>query len=670
MKPYLSIGKQWGLRILAFLLCLLLLFFGGMTLILAEVGGYSLTEEETMLYTTQNMVASKAYDICHDWELKNEYGVSEYSLSPDFRGKTHLKFRILSPNGKKLYSNMTDTDSVSTDAAYRWKETEQTLPIYSYTYSGNDVSYSDYYVYYGTTIGDNDTHLYTIVAFYGEKSEMIDLFDLMHFCIGFAHPIRYFLPVILIALAVALVLCCYHLAVHTGHRQYLPDHPSYRGEVVLSFFDRIPYDLYCCILLGIFAFCIALLDPLYQKWGEDLIYLAMWGCICLVLVMLAVGMAFVLTTITRWKAKEIWKNTIVWRCCTLVWRIWLRCWRYIKLPFVRLGKLFRALPMLWKTAVFTPIVLIFFGILSFLVLENGFTLFLWGLVALAIYLAVLYAAYCFRLLMKAGHALADGDLRYKTDTHTLMLVFREHGENLNRIGDGMEKALSEKIKSERFKTELITNVSHDIKTPLTCIINYTDLLSREPLDGKAKEYTDVLSRQSARLKKLIEDLIEASKASTGNIAVSLERLDVCQIVRQSLGEYAERLEGCGLRIVETIPDGEIFANVDGRQLWRVLDNLYSNVCKYALNGTRVYVIVVEDEGEVTISIKNISRDPLTTAADELTERFVQGDASRASEGSGLGLNIAKSLTELQHGTFTIRCDGDLFRVDVTFPVVL
>lgn len=663
MKPYLSIGKQWILRFLAFFLCLLLLFFGGLTWVLAEVGGYSLTEDETVLSTVQQMTASKAYDICHDWELKTEYGVSEYSLSPDFRGKTHLKI-MLTANNKLLYSNMTTTDPASL-----WQQSKQTLDIYSYTYGNGDVSYSDYYVYYGYNVGENDEYLYTVEAYYGEDSEMIDLYDLMLFCIRFAHPIRYLLPVMLLILFLALVLTSYRLALHTGHRQYLPDHPSYRGEIVLSFFDRIPYDLYVFVLGMLFCFCIALLDPLYQL-ADELVYLAMWGCICLVLLMLVTVMAFTLTTITRWKAKTLLTNTIVWRCCRLVWRIWLWCWSYIKLPFVRLGNLIHAIPMLWKTAVFTPVVLIFYGILSLLMLENGFTLFLWVLVALVLYLVVLYAAYCFRLLMKAGRALADGDLRYKTDTHTLTLAFREHGENLNRIGDGMEKALSEKIKSERFKTELITNVSHDIKTPLTSIINYTDLLSREPLEGKAKEYTEVLSRQSARLKKLIEDLIEASKASTGNIAVSLERLDVCQIVRQSLGEYEERLESHGLRVLETIPEGEIFAHVDGRQLWRVLDNLYSNVCKYALEGTRVYVIVVEDEGEVTISVKNISRDPLRVAAEELTERFVQGDASRSTEGSGLGLNIAKSLTELQHGKFTIRCDGDLFRVDVTFPVVL
>ena len=438
---------------------------------------------------------------------------------------------------------------------------------------------------------------------------------------------------------------------------------------MLSFFDRIPSDLYLLALFFLFALCIALMDPLYDLVKLNMVYLAVWAFVGLVLAILVLFMAAYITIVSRLKAHALLKNTLVWRCCLLLWKIWLRCWRLIRIPFVRLGKMLSAVPLIWQAALIAPVVLVFYGLFSSLMWESVGVFFLWILVSLALYLVILYAAYCFRLLMQAGKALAEGNLRYKTDTKHLLSVFREHGENLNRIGEGMEKALAEKIKSERFKTELITNVSHDIKTPLTSIINYTDLLSREPLEGNAREYTEVLSRQSARLKKLIEDLIEASKASTGNIAVALERLDVCQIVRQSLGEYAERMESRGLHVVETVPDTEIYAMVDGRQLWRVLDNLYSNVCKYALEGTRVYVVAAEDAGEVIISVKNISRDVLTTDAEELTERFVQGDSSRASEGSGLGLNIAKSLTELQHGRFRILCDGDLFRCDISFPVI-
>jgi len=281
----------------------------------------------------------------------------------------------------------------------------------------------------------------------------------------------------------------------------------------------------------------------------------------------------------------------------------------------------------------------------------------------------LYAALAYRTVEKAGRELANGNLSYKTDTSGVFLTFREHARNLNAIGYGMEKAVEEKMKSERLKTELITNVSHDIKTPLTSIINYTDLLAREDLPPAAREYTEILGRQSARLKKLTEDLIEASKASTGNLPVSPERLSICQIVRQSVGEYENKMEQNGLTVMTVLPPEDIYASVDGRLLWRVLDNLYSNVCKYALTGTRVYIVVTADTNTVCISVKNISREVLSVSSDELTERFVQGDRSRASEGSGLGLNIAKSLVELQGGEFKVHCDGDLFRCDIIFPVI-
>ena len=670
MKTYMSLGKQWVLRIGIFLLILVLLADLGMIFVLAEMNGYSLTKEEMRLYNFQTITESKCYEIHREWEWDYDAyeGVNEYSHSPDYRGKTHFRFIITAPDGKVLYSNQPNGSGQAVPGDV-WLKTEHTQPVYEHTESNEYGHWTERYAYYGNPWNNEDTHVYTIQAFYGFSSATFDVYDLVDLIIDTFHPLRYFLPALLLIGIIALVILWYKLSVHTGHRQYLPDHPLYRGEVVLTFFDRIPSDLYLIALFFLFALCIALLDPLYDLVELNMVYLAVWACIGLILAILVLIMAAYITIVSRLKARTLLKNTLVWRCCLLLWKIWLRCWRVIRIPFVRLGKMLSAVPLIWQAALIAPVVVVLYGLFSSLMWESVGVFFLWILVSLALYLVILYAAYCFRLLMQAGKALAEGNLRYKTDTKHLLSAFREHGENLNRIGEGMEIALTEKIKSERFKTELITNVSHDIKTPLTSIINYTDLLSREPLEGNAKAYTEVLSRQSARLKKLIEDLIEASKASTGNIAVALERLDVCQIVRQSLGEYTERMENRGLHVVETIPAEEIYAMVDGRQLWRVLDNLYSNVCKYALEGTRVYVVAAEDAGEVTISVKNISRDVLTTDAEELTERFVQGDSSRASEGSGLGLNIARSLTELQHGRFRIHCDGDLFRCDITFPVV-
>ncbi|MBQ8641624.1 MAG: hypothetical protein IJ480_05345 [Clostridia bacterium] len=665
MRQYMSIGKQWGLRIGIFFLIVFLLLDLGIMFVLAEMNGYALTAEETRQYVFQSITQSKCYDMMYEWERSSDYGVSEYNLSPDFRGKTHFKFDILSPDGIVLYTTMPygKDSSICQDVMHK-------LPVYEHTsINENGSTWTDRYVYYGEKINNEDVHVFTITGYYSIVSETVDAYSLADTIITGTHPIRYFLPAILLLGIIGLLILWYRMTVHTAHRQYLPDHPRYTGEVVLSVFDQIPGDLYLAVLIGLIAFALALLSPLWDLMELNLLYLAVWAFAGLISAIIVLVMAAYITTVARIKARTLFRNTLIWRTLALLWRIWLWCWGMIKRPFIRLGKMCASIPLIWQAALIVPVVLLFYGLFSSLMWENFGIFLLWILVTLVLYLLILYGAYCFRVLMKSGKALAEGNLRFKTDTKHLLLAFREHGENLNRIGIGMEKALEEKIKSERFKTELITNVSHDIKTPLTSIINYTDLLSREPLEGTAKEYTEVLSRQSARLKKLIEDLIEASKASTGNIAVSTERLDVCQIVRQSLGEYAERLESHHLRVVQTIPTEEIYAMVDGRQLWRVLDNLYSNVCKYALEGTRVYVVVAADGGEVTISIKNISRDLLTTEADELTERFVQGDSSRASEGSGLGLNIAKSLTELQMGQFRIHCDGDLFRCDISFPVV-
>ena len=264
-----------------------------------------------------------------------------------------------------------------------------------------------------------------------------------------------------------------------------------------------------------------------------------------------------------------------------------------------------------------------------------------------------------------GSALAAGDLDAQLDTEKMYFDIKRHAEDLNAIGVGMNKAVEQRLKSERLKTELITNVSHDIKTPLTSIVNYVDLLKKEDLPPAASEYLSVLDRQSHRLKKLTEDLVEASKASTGNIAVQLEPIVVNEIIHQAVGDYDEKLAAGKLEVIVNTYEGNLMALADGRLLWRVLDNLLSNVCKYAMAGTRVYVDLGARDGKVVLSVKNISRDPLNVSAEELMERFVRGDASRHTEGSGLGLNIARSLMDLMGGGFELYVDGDLFKAELT-----
>ncbi len=265
--------------------------------------------------------------------------------------------------------------------------------------------------------------------------------------------------------------------------------------------------------------------------------------------------------------------------------------------------------------------------------------------------------------------LASGETSYKVDTDTFSGLEVQLAEGINRISDGLETALAEQVKSERLKADLITNVSHDIKTPLTSIINYVDLIRREKIeDPKIQRYLEVLDQKSHRLKTLTEDLVEASKASSGNIKLEMNEIDLVELVQQTNGEFEEKLEACHLELVNSLPNEVILIEADGRRMWRVLENLYNNACKYALEHTRVYVGIEDRGAEVVFSIKNVSAAPLNISPDELTERFVRGDDSRTTEGSGLGLSIAKDLTRLQGGRLELTIDGDLFKAEVIFPV--
>ena len=262
--------------------------------------------------------------------------------------------------------------------------------------------------------------------------------------------------------------------------------------------------------------------------------------------------------------------------------------------------------------------------------------------------------------------MAQGDLHHQIPTQYLVGSFRDCAEDLNKLADVAVVAAQKQMKSERMKTELITNVSHDIKTPLTSIINFVDLLQKPHTEEEGTQYLEVLNRQSHRLKRLIEDLMDLSKASTGNMTVNITEMDAVEVVNQALGEFADKLEAVQLTPVFREPEIPAPILADGRLAWRVLSNLLSNAVKYALPGTRLYVDVVPLEGKVLISLKNISREQLSISAEELMERFVRGDASRNTEGSGLGLNIARSLMEVQHGQLQLLVDGDLFKVTLLF----
>lgn len=361
------------------------------------------------------------------------------------------------------------------------------------------------------------------------------------------------------------------------------------------------------------------------------------------------GVLLSMSIAARIKDKSLVKNTVIYRILMLIW------------------KFITIIPSIWKV-----LLLIAFECVSDLLicaLNNGeerFTVFV--ISKLMVIPLVIYFVYMLTRLKDGARKLASGDFDHRVNTKYMVGDIKNSAEDMNSIAKGMDLALQEKMKSERLKTELITNVSHDIKTPLTSIINYTDLISKEKTDNsKIAEYTEVLTRQSDKLKRLIEDLVEASKASTGNIEVELVPCEAGIFLTQCAGEFEDRFNSCELTQVVSVPDKEIKINADGRRMLRVFDNLMSNICKYSQPGTRVYMTLKEEGNEAVFEFKNTSKDALNMTEEELMERFTRGDKSRNTEGNGLGLAIARSLTELQGGRLNIDIDGDLFKAYVRFP---
>ena len=270
-------------------------------------------------------------------------------------------------------------------------------------------------------------------------------------------------------------------------------------------------------------------------------------------------------------------------------------------------------------------------------------------------------------IKKGIEEISSGNMSYQIPLEGLRGSNRVLAEKLNDIGTGLNKAVEEGMKNERLKTDLITNVSHDIKTPLTSIINYVDILKRSNIeDPQIQGYLDILEAKAQRLKTLTEDVVEASKVSSGNITLEYMDVNLAEMIQQTEGEFEEKFTARSLSIVTNLPEEPAIIHVDGRRLWRVLENVFGNAAKYAMPGTRVYADLRLGEDTVDFSLKNVSEQQLNISADELTERFIRGDISRSTEGSGLGLSIAKSLVEMQGGRFELYLDGDLFRVNIRF----
>jgi len=440
--------------------------------------------------------------------------------------------------------------------------------------------------------------------------------------------------------AVLYILTLVYLTLAAGRSTDSADH-----EVHLSGFDRIKSEAAAIILcIPVSLVCVG--AYITRPTGRGLLYVSAWSGI-LTFALNAVFLCGYLSCVRRLRSHTLWKNSIVYSV------------------FATLANMFHNRKATTKIV----ITYLFFLIVNLVLLCCGLFGFLLALLFdFIVGILLIQQALQRQQVLDGIEIISEGNLTHQISTEKLS------GDNLlfasavNGIGEGLSMAVEQSVRDERLKTDLITNVSHDIKTPLTSIINYVDLLKREDIQNdRAKNYIAILEDKASRLKHLTEDLVEASKISSGNIKLEWVRINFQELINQTNGEFSEKFEARGLKLVLNMPSEPVIIEADGRRLWRIVENLYNNVAKYAMPNSRVYVELVVVGSMVRFSVKNISEQSLNIDAEELTERFIRGDVARSTEGSGLGLSIARSLTELQKGTFDIYLDGDLFKVTIIFP---
>ena len=499
---------------------------------------------------------------------------------------------------------------------------------------------------------------YTVTVFMTAKSlSSYDGIPVIYLDVLFS--LRYWLIAALGTCMVTFAGCAVYLCYVAGRDRH--------SEVIApGALNRIPLDIYLAAAAGICTGLVALTWFILEEWvlGESLNIggLALATLVMLVIATVVIGFFFALAAQAKMGRTWWLRHTLIGTLCILLFK-------GIRFIFRAIGKLFSLMPMIWQYILLC--LAMGFGLIFAVILcansGTGFAALFLIHTVLGCIAIVSYGGYALGTILKGARRMRQGDLHQKINTKFLMGSYKKSAEDLNALADAAKVAAEKQLKSERMKTELITNVSHDIKTPLTSIINYVDLLEKPHTEQEQQQYLEVLSRQSLRLKKLIDDLMDMSKATTGNMAVEITQVDAVEAVNQALGEFADKLAAADLTPMFRQPEGFVAMQADGRLVWRVLSNLLGNIVKYALPGTRVYIDVRPVGSAVQISLKNISKEPLNISAEELTERFVRGDASRNTEGSGLGLNIAQSLMELQKGSLDLLVDGDLFKVTLTFP---
>lgn len=632
--------RSFAVKLVSFILCAASIFviavcaFGAVVLV--DNGFYTYTEEYTRESAMRNVFVDNAYNIVFkSLNARNNPYINDSELD---RSNTNVRFLLIDPNGERAAGNAVD-NLTEENEAWRYR--------YYFVVLENNDSFDITWIDQPTS--ENIESTYTLYAYLEEGLPIYDEYFVSSRVVSIGYDLRYAIFIIASLCAVIALICFVHLMCVSGKR------PG-TEEIHKGALSRMPTDLLIVLVGAMLVVLLALgLDLFSSKEFLTFFAILVWTFLALIS---ALGLCVSLSV--RIKQKSLIKNTLIYMLIKLIAKIIKFALRCIV-----------GIPLVWRAFVLI-LAIVAFNILTYLAAIDSIELSIFMLVIgnVVFILLTLYIAICLKKIQKGGESLAKGELSYKVDTGWLVGDLKKHGEDLNSISDGMAKAVEERIKSERMKTELITNVSHDIKNPLTSIINYSSLIAEEKCESeKHREYADVLVRKSTHLKRLLDDLVEISKATTGNLEVNLGECDAEVLLTQAVGEFEERCSASGLKLVVSKPDVPMKINVDSKRIWRVFENLMSNACKYSLEGSRVYLSLEESNREAIFTFKNTSREALNISPDELMERFVRGDEARTTEGNGLGLSIAKSLTELQGGRMELFVDGDLFKAVLKFPKV-
>ena len=632
MKKFIkSIFGKISLIVLFIAISICFLFTCGCAFINEQSDIFLSSKNEIEKDVIETYVDDIAYQITLDEIYDSAFKTNEFF--------NEYKYEIVDKNNKIVYSGSGGSDYTSASL----KEIEYTHTFYI------DKTEDELYWNYVPESNYYETYKITFVANYDVNSNRLLAFEIN--ALNFAYTIRNLLYPLCILSILLMIIIFITLMWSAGRR-------SEDEQIHNSVLFILPYDILFIASLGFVS--LTILGALKTDNKEILVSYILFAGIISEIIALILCMELA----NRIKLKKLLDTCLLFKLLVIIFKILFFIPKELFKVLRNLVDGIRKYPLAKRIA----IILIIYEIFELNFINSYSRFDIWLIKALVVVPLVLYITICFKKIEDGVDKMSKGNYDYKIDSKHMHGDIKKLSDQINNISSGMSIAVNEKVKSEKMKTELITNVTHDIKTPLTSIINYTDLISKEKTNKKVKGYSEVLLRQANKLKRLIDDLVEVSKASTGNLDVELVPSDITTLLSQVEGEYDEKLSNSSLNIVINYPTEEIVINADPRRMWRIFDNLMNNICKYGQPDTRVYLSCEKKDGYAYIYFKNTSKESLNIDPNELRERFVRGESSRNTEGNGLGLSIVESLTELQGGEFNIEIDGDLFKAILKFPI--